>query len=70
MNFALRAIVKRDYSYCAALSTVNVVNFSFSKRMKAMEQQLASLTGLVQHALLKGSNSSGGKETARYTKHM
>ncbi|XP_053083431.1 sickle tail protein homolog isoform X2 [Pangasianodon hypophthalmus] len=35
-----------------------------SKRMKAMEQQLASLTGLVQHALLKGTNSSGGKETA------
>ncbi|XP_060761580.1 sickle tail protein homolog isoform X2 [Neoarius graeffei] len=34
-----------------------------SKRMKVMEQQLASLTGLVQHALLKGTNSSGGKET-------
>ncbi|XP_058274697.1 sickle tail protein homolog isoform X2 [Hemibagrus wyckioides] len=33
-----------------------------SKRMKAMEQQLASLTGLVQHALFKGTNSSGGKE--------
>ncbi|KAF5908973.1 sickle tail protein isoform X1, partial [Clarias magur] len=34
------------------------------KRMKEMEQQLASLTGLVQHALFKGTNSSGGKETA------
>ncbi|KAM9439270.1 sickle tail protein homolog isoform 2-T2 [Clarias gariepinus] len=34
------------------------------KRMKVMEQQLASLTGLVQHALFKGTNSSGGKETA------
>lgn len=48
---------------------VNVVDlflFSFSKRMKAMEQQLASLTGLVQHALFKGTNSSAGKETARY----
>ncbi|KAK3534734.1 hypothetical protein QTP86_024068 [Hemibagrus guttatus] len=33
-----------------------------SKRMKAMEQQLASLTGLVQNALFKGTNSSGGKE--------
>ncbi|XP_072524915.1 sickle tail protein homolog isoform X1 [Salminus brasiliensis] len=35
-----------------------------SVRMKAMEQQLASLTGLVQHALLKGTNTSSGKETA------
>ncbi|XP_017351048.2 sickle tail protein homolog isoform X2 [Ictalurus punctatus] len=35
-----------------------------SKRMQAMEQRLASLTGLVQHALLKGTNSSGGKEAA------
>ncbi|XP_060729400.1 sickle tail protein homolog isoform X2 [Tachysurus vachellii] len=34
-----------------------------SKRMKVMEQQLASLTGLVQHALFKGTNASGGKET-------
>ncbi|CAG04293.1 unnamed protein product, partial [Tetraodon nigroviridis] len=32
------------------------------ERMKAMEQQIASLTGLVQHALLKGSNASGSKE--------
>ncbi|XP_038585315.1 sickle tail protein homolog isoform X7 [Micropterus salmoides] len=32
-------------------------------RMKAMEQQIASLTGLVQHALLKGPNTSGTKET-------
>ncbi|XP_049912163.1 sickle tail protein isoform X14 [Epinephelus moara] len=31
-------------------------------RMKAMEQQIASLTGLVQHALLKEPNSSGTKE--------
>ncbi|AWP20558.1 putative sickle tail protein -like [Scophthalmus maximus] len=31
-------------------------------RMKAMEQQIASLTGLVQHALLKGPNTSGNKE--------
>uniref|UniRef100_A0A673WTG6 Actin interacting protein 3-like C-terminal domain-containing protein n=1 Tax=Salmo trutta TaxID=8032 RepID=A0A673WTG6_SALTR len=30
------------------------------KRMKAMEQQIASLTGLVQHALLKSPNTSGG----------
>ncbi|KAI5616934.1 sickle tail protein-like isoform X1 [Silurus asotus] len=35
-----------------------------SKRMKAMEKQLASLTGLVQHALFKGTNSSGGKDSA------
>ncbi|XP_024135343.1 sickle tail protein homolog isoform X13 [Oryzias melastigma] len=34
------------------------------ERMKAMEQQIASLTGLVQHALLKGPNSSGTKEPA------
>ncbi|KAI4887294.1 hypothetical protein NFI96_030153 [Prochilodus magdalenae] len=34
-----------------------------SERMKAMEQQIASLTGLVQHALLKGTNTSGVKET-------
>ncbi|XP_066512189.1 sickle tail protein-like isoform X1 [Hoplias malabaricus] len=34
-----------------------------SQRMKAMEQQIASLTGLVQHALLKGTNTSGVKET-------
>lgn len=33
--------------------------------MKAMEQQIASLTGLVQHALLKGSNASGNKEPVR-----
>ncbi|XP_029955561.1 sickle tail protein homolog isoform X2 [Salarias fasciatus] len=32
------------------------------ERMKAMEQQIASLTGLVQHALLKGPNTSGAKE--------
>nr|XP_019943039.1 PREDICTED: sickle tail protein homolog isoform X12 [Paralichthys olivaceus] len=32
------------------------------QRMKAMEQQIASLTGLVQHALLKGPNTSGNKE--------
>uniref|UniRef100_A0A3Q3WAI2 Actin interacting protein 3-like C-terminal domain-containing protein n=1 Tax=Mola mola TaxID=94237 RepID=A0A3Q3WAI2_MOLML len=32
------------------------------ERMKAMEHQIASLTGLVQHALLKGSNASGTKE--------
>ncbi|KAI4806325.1 hypothetical protein KUCAC02_017154 [Chaenocephalus aceratus] len=31
-------------------------------RMKAMEQQIASLTGLVQHALLKEPNTSGSKE--------
>ncbi|XP_059182700.1 sickle tail protein homolog isoform X4 [Centropristis striata] len=31
-------------------------------RMKAMEQQIASLTGLVQHALLKEPNISGTKE--------
>ncbi|XP_076014388.1 sickle tail protein homolog isoform X2 [Genypterus blacodes] len=32
------------------------------QRMKAMEQQIASLTGLVQHALLTGPNTSGTKE--------
>nr|XP_020457874.1 sickle tail protein homolog isoform X5 [Monopterus albus] len=32
------------------------------ERMKAMEQQIASLTGLVQHALLKAPNTSGAKE--------
>ncbi|XP_076837833.1 sickle tail protein isoform X2 [Brachyhypopomus gauderio] len=32
------------------------------ERMKAMEQQIASLTGLVQHALFKGTNTSGVKE--------
>ncbi|KAM4533857.1 sickle tail protein homolog isoform 4-T4 [Odontesthes bonariensis] len=32
------------------------------ERMKAMEQQIASLTGLVQHALLKGPNTSVTKE--------
>ncbi|KAK2900935.1 hypothetical protein Q8A67_009050 [Cirrhinus molitorella] len=34
-----------------------------SERIKAMEQQIASLTGLVQHALMKGPNTSG-KETS------
>uniref|UniRef100_A0AAV2L591 Actin interacting protein 3-like C-terminal domain-containing protein n=1 Tax=Knipowitschia caucasica TaxID=637954 RepID=A0AAV2L591_KNICA len=33
------------------------------ERMKAMEQQIASLTGLVQHALLTGPNTSGTKES-------
>ncbi|XP_062336164.1 sickle tail protein homolog isoform X5 [Osmerus eperlanus] len=32
------------------------------QRMKAMEQQIASLTGLVQHALLKSPNSSVTEE--------
>ncbi|XP_070291547.1 sickle tail protein homolog isoform X14 [Salvelinus sp. IW2-2015] len=32
------------------------------QRMKAMEQQIASLTGLVQHALLKSPNTSGTNE--------
>uniref|UniRef100_A0A4W5LQM1 Uncharacterized protein n=1 Tax=Hucho hucho TaxID=62062 RepID=A0A4W5LQM1_9TELE len=32
------------------------------ERMKAMEQQIASLTGLVQHALLKSPNASGTNE--------
>ncbi|XP_036411391.1 sickle tail protein homolog [Megalops cyprinoides] len=32
------------------------------ERMKAMEQQIASLTGLVQHALLKGPAAGGAKE--------
>ncbi|KAA0704849.1 Sickle tail protein [Triplophysa tibetana] len=32
------------------------------ERMKAMEDQIASLTGLVQHALLKSHSSSGSKE--------
>uniref|UniRef100_A0A8C2H4S2 Si:ch211-207d6.2 n=1 Tax=Cyprinus carpio TaxID=7962 RepID=A0A8C2H4S2_CYPCA len=30
-----------------------------SEKIKAMEQQIASLTGLVQHALMKGPNTSG-----------
>ncbi|XP_050991359.1 sickle tail protein homolog isoform X2 [Labeo rohita] len=34
-----------------------------SERIKAMEQQIASLTGLVQHALMKGPTTSG-KETS------
>ncbi|XP_073704397.1 sickle tail protein homolog isoform X3 [Garra rufa] len=34
-----------------------------SERIKAMEQQIASLTGLVEHALMKGPNTSG-KETS------
>lgn len=33
------------------------------ERMKAMEQQIASLTGLVQHALCKGPDTSGTKES-------
>ncbi|KAM6977678.1 sickle tail protein homolog [Aplochiton taeniatus] len=32
------------------------------ERMKAMEQQIASLTGLVQHALLKGPDTGGTTE--------
>ncbi|XP_057178244.1 sickle tail protein isoform X2 [Triplophysa rosa] len=32
------------------------------ERMKAMEEQIASLTGLVQHALLKSHSSNGSKE--------
>ncbi|XP_030629403.1 sickle tail protein homolog [Chanos chanos] len=35
-----------------------------SERMKAMEQEIARLTGLVQHALLKGPSTAGSKETA------
>ncbi|XP_028825277.1 sickle tail protein homolog isoform X1 [Denticeps clupeoides] len=35
-----------------------------SQRMKAMEQQIASLTGLVQHALFKGPNASAAKENS------
>ncbi|MGH0164079.1 UNVERIFIED_CONTAM: hypothetical protein FKN15_071331 [Acipenser sinensis] len=35
------------------------------ERMKAMEKQIASLTGLVQSALLKGPNTSSAKETSR-----
>uniref|UniRef100_A0AAY4BV35 Sickle tail protein n=1 Tax=Denticeps clupeoides TaxID=299321 RepID=A0AAY4BV35_9TELE len=34
------------------------------ERMTVMEKQIASLTGLVQHALLKGSNSNGTKESS------
>ncbi|XP_031418717.2 sickle tail protein isoform X3 [Clupea harengus] len=33
-----------------------------SERMKAMEKQIASLTGLVQHALLKGPSTSAAKD--------
>ncbi|RXM27289.1 Sickle tail protein-like, partial [Acipenser ruthenus] len=36
------------------------------ERMKAMEKQIASLTGLVQSALLKGPNTSSAKEASRY----
>ncbi|XP_053268162.1 sickle tail protein homolog isoform X10 [Pleuronectes platessa] len=39
-----------------------VVEHQTRQRMKAMEQQIASLTGLVQHALLKGPNTSGNQE--------
>ncbi|KAA0719262.1 Sickle tail protein -like protein [Triplophysa tibetana] len=38
-----------------------------SVRIKAMEQQIASLTGLVQHALFKGPNTSA-KETTRLSR--
>ncbi|KAJ8419150.1 hypothetical protein AAFF_G00006490 [Aldrovandia affinis] len=34
------------------------------ERMKAMEQQIASLTGLVQHALFKGPTTAGAKEVS------
>ncbi|XP_058879154.1 sickle tail protein homolog isoform X5 [Acipenser ruthenus] len=34
------------------------------ERMKAMEKQIASLTGLVQSALLKGPNTSSAKEAS------
>ncbi|KAJ8376770.1 hypothetical protein SKAU_G00073500 [Synaphobranchus kaupii] len=34
------------------------------ERMKAMEQQIASLTGLVQHALFKGPNTGSAKEVS------
>ncbi|XP_064188868.1 sickle tail protein homolog isoform X11 [Anguilla rostrata] len=34
------------------------------ERMKAMEQQIASLTGLVQHALFKGPTASSAKEAS------
>ncbi|XP_041100150.1 sickle tail protein homolog isoform X4 [Polyodon spathula] len=34
------------------------------ERMKAMEKQIASLTGLVQSALLKGPNTSNAKEAS------
>lgn len=37
----------------------------YRERMKAMEQQIASLTGLVQHALFKGPNAGGAKEVSR-----
>uniref|UniRef100_A0A4W5L4R4 Uncharacterized protein n=1 Tax=Hucho hucho TaxID=62062 RepID=A0A4W5L4R4_9TELE len=40
------------------------------KRMKAMEQQIASLTGLVQHALLKSPNTSGTNEALSSIKEM
>uniref|UniRef100_A0A8C1NR62 Actin interacting protein 3-like C-terminal domain-containing protein n=1 Tax=Cyprinus carpio TaxID=7962 RepID=A0A8C1NR62_CYPCA len=35
------------------------------ERMKAMEQQIASLTGLVQHALLKSHSTNSNKEHSR-----
>ncbi|MGH0169388.1 UNVERIFIED_CONTAM: hypothetical protein FKN15_075641 [Acipenser sinensis] len=37
---------------------------SIRERMKAMEKQIASLTGLVQSALLKGPNTSSAKEAS------
>nr|XP_055058024.1 sickle tail protein homolog isoform X3 [Misgurnus anguillicaudatus] len=38
-----------------------------SVRIKAMEQQIASLTGLVQHALYKGTNTSAKETTSEKT---
>lgn len=37
----------------------------FSERMKAMEEQIASLAGLVHHALSMGPDVQGVKDTVR-----
>lgn len=41
-----------------------------SERIKAMEQQIASLTGLVQHALMKGPNTSAKEASGEKTVNM
>ncbi|XP_073782668.1 sickle tail protein homolog isoform X25 [Danio rerio] len=41
-----------------------------SERIKAMEQQIASLTGLVQHALMKGPNTSAKEVSSEKTVNM
>lgn len=51
-------------SYLTALFN-GYVFLCFSERMKAMEEQIASLAGLVHHALSMGVDLPGVKETVR-----